>query len=305
MTTHGLLRACGLEMTPYTPHAMSDLFEFDSPPPLYAVMGNPIEHSKSPRIHELFATANNVRIDYRAIQVDPGGFAQAVHSFQAMGGRGLNVTVPFKFEARALADRRSPRVELAESANTLKMESDGIFADNTDGIGLVNDLQRNLGCSIVGRRVLLVGAGGAASGVVGPLLEQQPVRLIIANRSADRAVALAARFAAFGPVRGLGFDTLDDDGFDIIVNATSASLGGEIPALRPGVLTGTVLVYDMMYGGTATPFLQWASQHGAVRVADGLGMLVEQAAVSFEIWHGVYPATADVIAALRADLSAV
>ncbi|MDH3375470.1 MAG: shikimate dehydrogenase [Gammaproteobacteria bacterium] len=283
---------------------MGDLFEFDSLPPLYAVMGNPIGHSKSPRIHELFAKACNVRIDYRAIQVDPGGFKQAVRSFQGAGGQGLNVTVPFKFEASALADRRSPRVELAKSANTLKMESDGIFADNTDGVGLVNDLQRNLGCSIAGRRVLLVGAGGAASGVVGPLLEQQPVSLIIANRSIDRAVALATRFAAFGPVRGRGFDALDDDGFDIIVNATSASLGGDIPALSPGVLSGAVLVYDMMYAPTATPFLQWASQHRAERVADGLGMLVEQAAVSFQIWHGVHPATVDVIATLRADLSA-
>ena len=284
---------------------MNDLFEFDSRPPLYAVMGNPIGHSKSPRIHELFAKAAGLRIDYRAIQVDPGGFEQAVHSFQAAGGQGLNVTVPFKFEARALADRRSPRVELAESANTLKMERDGIFADNTDGTGLVNDLQRNLGCAIAGRRVLLVGAGGAASGVAGPLLEHQPMSLIVANRSVDRAVGLATRFAALGPVRGLGFDTLGDDGFDIIVNATSASLGGEIPALSPGVLTGTILVYDMMYGGSATPFLRWARQHGAERVADGLGMLVEQAAVSFQIWHGVCPATADVIATLRADLSAV
>lgn len=283
---------------------MSDLFEFDLPPPLYAVMGNPIGHSQSPRIHALFAKATGLRIDYQAIQVDPGGFEQAVHSFQAAGGQGLNVTVPFKFEARALADRCSPRVELARSANTLKMDSDGIFADNTDGVGLVNDLQRNLGCSIVGRRVLLLGAGGAASGVVGPVLEQQPLCLIIANRSVDRAVELATRFAACGPVRGLGFDALDDDEFDIIINATSASLGGHIPQLSAGVLTGTVLVYDMMYGPTSTPFLQWASQYGAERVADGLGMLVEQAAVSFQIWHGVYPATADVITRLRADLSA-
>lgn len=281
---------------------MSTLFDFEKPA-LYAVMGNPVGHSKSPRIHSLFAEQTGQRLHYAAIQVDPGGFEQAVRNFVANGGCGLNVTVPFKTNAWDLVDTRAPRAELAGAVNTIVVQAGGLLhGDNTDGTGLVSDIMQNQGGALAAKRVLLLGAGGAARGVLGPLLEQGPLTLTIANRTADRAVALAQAFSHLGAVTGCGFDDIAGRRFDLLINATSASLQGEVPPLPDTVLAPGAWCYDMMYGATATPFMQWAGRHGAGKVLDGLGMLVEQAAESFFLWRGVRPRTAPVIAALRQEM---
>jgi shikimate dehydrogenase len=282
---------------------MPSLFDFDKPA-LYAVMGNPVGHSKSPRIHTLFAEQTGQRLHYTAIQVDPGGFEQAVRNFVANGGRGLNVTVPFKTHAWGMVDTRTPRAELAGAVNTIVVQAQGVLhGDNTDGIGLVNDIMRNQGGTIAGRNILLLGAGGAARGVLGPLLEQRPESLIIANRTQDRAVVLARSFSRLGAVIGCGFDELGDTRFDLVINATAASLQGELPSLPDEVLAAGAWCYDLMYGAQATAFMTWARQRGAAKVSDGLGMLVEQAAESFQLWRGVRPDTAPVIAALRREMA--
>jgi shikimate dehydrogenase len=279
---------------------MKDPFDFDQPPKLYAVMGNPIGHSKSPLIHTRFGEQCGIRLEYRAIQVDPGGFEQAVGNFRAAGGRGLNVTVPFKVDAWRLADHRSTRAELARAVNTLKFEAEGtIFGDNTDGIGLVRDVGDNLGYTLAGARILVLGAGGAVRGILGPLLEAGPADLTIANRTVERAKDLAATFADHGPVAGCGFEALEGGAFDLVLNGTAASLKGEVPALPAGIFRPGALAYDLMYADRDTAFMAWARRHGAGRVADGLGMLVEQAAESFYLWHGIRPRTAEVIADLR------
>jgi shikimate dehydrogenase len=266
----------------------------------YAVMGNPIAHSKSPRIHALFARQTGEDIDYGAILVEPGGFPAAVAAFTAAGGKGLNITVPFKQEAWALARTRSARAERAGAVNTLVLESSGAhFGDNTDGIGLVRDLIRNHGCTLAGRRLLLVGAGGAAQGVIEPLLAEQPALLVIANRTADKAVALARRYREFGRIAGCGLADPAGQRFDVIINATAASLSGAVPELPDGVVTPDTWCYDMMYADTATAFVRWGRERGAAQSLDGLGMLVEQAAESFQLWRGVRPDTTAVIAALR------
>lgn len=259
----------------------------------YAVFGNPIGHSKSPRIHAEFARQTGQDLSYEAILAPVDDFAGALRAFRAAGGLGANVTVPFKEQAYALAERLSARAEAAGAVNTLSFSAMGIEGDNTDGIGLVHDLSGNLGFDLAGKRILLLGAGGAARGVVLPLLEQRPAALRIANRTAAKALELAARFGC----QGGGFDDLAGDSFDLVVNATSASLAGDAPPLSAGVYAPGALAYDMMYGRD-TPFMQAARQAGA-RVADGLGMLVEQAAEAFFIWRGVRPATAPVIARLR------
>lgn len=278
---------------------MTDLFDFDPPPPLYAVMGNPIEHSLSPRIHAMFAEALRMKLDYRRIHVDVGGFEQAVDSFRAGGGQGVNVTVPFKLEAWELADERSERAELAGAANTLTFRDDKILADNTDGAGLCRDITRNLGFDVAASRVLIVGAGGAVRGVLGPLLAAKPAGLVVANRTVDKADALADVFAAHGPIESSGFDALAGRAFDLVINGTSASLQGELPPLPADLFRDGTLAYDMMYGSERTAFLRWAAAQGAARLADGLGMLVEQAAESFHVWHGKLPETAPVIEKLR------
>ncbi len=280
---------------------MSSLFDFDKPA-LYAVMGNPVNHSKSPRIHGLFAEQTGQRLQYSAIQVDPGGFEQAVRNFVAHGGRGLNITVPFKTQAWELADSRTPRAELAGAVNTIMVQGrEVLHGDNTDGVGLVNDILRNHGGAVAGKRVLLLGAGGAARGVLGPLLEQLPAAMAIVNRAADRALTLARLFSPLGPVTGGGYAELGDRRFDLVINATSASLHGELPPLPDGLLAADAWCYDMMYG-VETPFMQWARRRGAAKVLDGLGMLVEQAAESFLLWRSVRPETAPVIALLRREL---
>jgi len=260
----------------------------------YAVFGHPVAHSKSPLIHAAFARQTGQDIAYEAILAPLDGFAGSVAAFVAAGGRGANVTVPFKEKAYALANRLTPRAQRAGAVNTLKFESDGILGDNTDGTGLVADLTRNLHRTLAGKRILLLGAGGAARGAIGPLLDQQPAALVIANRTVSRAQELANLFGR--SVRACGFDAADTP-FDLVINATAASLAGELPPLSPRVFATGSLAYDMMYGRD-TPFLSFARTHGAA-TADGLGMLVEQAAEAFHVWRGIRPDTAPVIAALR------
>lgn len=283
---------------------MNSLFDFDAPPDRYAVMGTPIAHSKSPRIHALFAKQTGQRIVYTAIQVDHGGFKQAVGNFQASGGKGLNVTVPFKREAWELVNERSARAQRAGAVNTIAFRAKGmLFGDNTDGTGLIRDLCGNSGATISGKRVLVLGAGGAVRGVLGPLMEERPAAIVIANRTVDRAVGLALEFGALGPVSGCGFDALAGQQFNMGINGTSSSLQGELPPLPDDLLTSDALCYDLMYGAQPTAFMRWAQQHGAAKVQDGLGMLVEQAAEAFFIWRGVRPDTAPVIAQLRAEIT--
>ena len=272
----------------------------------YCVMGNPVEHSRSPWIHARFAALTGQPVEYGKRLVPLDGFATALQAFRAEGGRGCNVTVPFKFEAAGLVTRRSARAALAGACNTLHFEPAGLYGDNTDGVGLVHDLQDNAGLSLAGRELLLIGAGGAAAGVLGPLLEAKPRRIVIANRTAGKAQALVASHAALAQACGValsasGLSTVPGS-FDVVVNGTASSLSGaEVPVpacvLRPGALA-----CDMMYGPAAEGFLQWARTHGAVG-RDGLGMLVEQAAEAFLVWRGVRPPSGEVLAELRRELA--
>jgi len=264
-------------------------------PDRYAVIGHPVAHSKSPWIHAQFARATGEALEYGAIDAPPEGFAAAVERFRAQGGKGLNVTLPFKTEAFAICGETSARAAAARAVNTLVLDRDRLYGDNTDGVGLVRDLKANCGRAIAGARVLMLGAGGAAQGVLGPLAAEAPARLVIANRTPARAQALAARVPA---AEACGFDSLAGQAFDLVVNATSAGLAGELPPLPPGLLAAGALAYDMVYG-RETEFLAMARAAGA-QTADGLGMLVEQAAESFFVWRGVRPETQDVLARLRA-----
>ena len=261
----------------------------------YAVFGNPISHSKSPRIHAEFARQTGQDLVYQAIEAPLDGFHAAALSFRDTGGRGANVTVPFKEQAHALATLRSDRADAAGAVNTLIFDGNEIVGDNTDGAGLVNDLVGNLGFDPAERRILLLGAGGAARGVGLPLMERGPAELFVANRTAYKARELSARFDCHGG----GYDALPGRQFDLVINATAASLAGDLPPLPDDILAPGALAYDMMYGRD-TPFLAFARARGA-RVADGLGMLVEQAAEAFFVWRGVRPATAPVIAMLKAS----
>ncbi len=281
---------------------MTDPFAFDAPPDRYLVVGNPIAHSQSPFIHACFAEQTGERMVYEAELVDEGGFAQAMGNFQASGGKGMNVTVPFKRDAWFAVDVRGPLAERAGSVNTISFLDDGRSrGDNTDGIGLVRDLCDRHDVVLSGRQVLVIGAGGAARGVIEPVLAEAPERLVVANRTPGRAERLRAEFADLGPIEACGLAGLAGRHFDCIVNATSASLQGEALALPDGIVEGA-FCYDMMYGPGPTPFMRWALAHGARQAVDGLGMLVEQAAESFRIWRGVRPDTAPVIEALRARL---
>jgi shikimate dehydrogenase len=272
---------------------------------LYCVMGNPVEHSRSPWIHARFAelTGQTLHYDKRLIPLD--GFATAVSAFVAEGGRGCNITVPFKFEAAALATHTSERAMLALASNVLTFRDGDILADNTDGAGLVNDIQRNAGVDLQGRRVLLIGAGGAAAGVLGPLILAQPAGITVANRTLSKASELVERHAALALLQKTELTAHDLQGlaadFDVVINATASSLSGAEVPVAASTLKSGALAYDMMYGPAAQGFMTWAREHGAV-ARDGLGMLVEQAAESFLIWRGVLPPSQPVLAELRAML---
>ena len=272
----------------------------------YAVFGNPVGHSKSPRIHALFAAQTGQDIRYEAILADRHGFAASVDAFVAAGegpARGANVTVPFKEEAFRLASRRTPRAEAAGAVNTLSFDAGGIVGDNTDGAGLVRDLKENLGCDLNRRRILLLGAGGAARGAILPLLLENPAMLVIANRTEEKAARLALEFARLpGCAIGIkpesaGFSGLTGQTFDLVINATSAGLGDAVLPLPTSVFAPGCVAYEMVYG-RETSFMAQARDAGA-RVSDGLGMLVEQAAEAFFVWRSVRPLTGPVLAALR------
>jgi len=272
----------------------------------YAVIGNPIAQSKSPLIHGMFARATGQDLEYTRIEGPadtPDGFARTVRAFRDAGGRGMNVTAPFKLQAYELADVRSARATQAGAVNALKFEAGRIAADNFDGVGLVNDIQRNLGLAMAGKRVLLLGAGGAAHGVELPFLEQGLAQLVIANRTVWKAQEMAQHFASRYPVRGAGYADIGRQRFDLVVNATSASLHGELPPVSPEVFGPDTLAYELVYGKGLTPFLRLAQSAGVTRVADGVGMLVEQAAEAFAWWRGVRPETRPVIEALTVPLA--
>jgi shikimate dehydrogenase len=266
----------------------------------YVVIGNPIAHSKSPEIHAQFAAQTGQQLSYERLLAPLQGFKAAVKVFIANGGKGANVTVPFKLDAHALADHLTERARLAGAVNTLKFEGGVILGDNTDGAGLVADIVHNAGVSLADKRVLLLGAGGAARGALLPLLEQQPATLTIANRTHAKAQELATQFAEFGTLDAAEFTRLQGS-FDVIVNATSASLDADVPPLPASVFSSATLAYDMMYGKQPTVFMEFAHRHGAV-TRDGLGMLLEQAAEAFFLWRGVRPETAEVFRALRQQL---
>ncbi len=271
-------------------------------PDRYAVIGNPVEHSRSPFIHAQFAQATGQALSYVRLLCPMDGFEPVVRRFAASGARGCNVTVPFKFQAPRLAARCTERATLAGAANTLRFDAEGWLADNTDGVGLVRDIERNAQVTLAGRRVLLIGAGGAAAGALGPLLLAGPATLTVANRTLARAQALVARHAALAAAQGVALTATTlagcGEGFDIVVNASASSLGQADVPVAANVLAPGALALDMMYGPAAKPFLGWAEAHGA-RSRDGLGMLVEQAAQAFWLWRGVLPPTAAVLQALR------
>lgn len=275
---------------------------------LYAVVGNPIAHSKSPLIHARFAEQTGERVEYRRLLAPVDGFVQTVRAFVAAGGRGLNVTVPFKLEAHAFADRLSPRAAAAGAVNTLRFDADGVYGDNTDGIGLVTDIEANLGVQLAGARVLLLGAGGAARGAVLPMLERGPHALTIVNRTAHKARSLVDQFAfaareAGCVLSGGALETVEPRPYDVVVNATAGSLTAALPECDDRAFGPGTLAYDMMYGAQPTVFMRHAQSFGA-RVSDGLGMLVEQAAESFWVWRDVRPDSAPVLTELRAMLGA-
>ena len=269
-------------------------------PDQYGVVGHPVSHSWSPFIHGLFARQTQQNLVYRLHDVAPARFRSHVLEFFARGGRGLNVTVPHKLAAAELANELSPRAERAGAVNTLALRDEHhIAGDNTDGAGLIQDLKANLKVTIANRRVLIVGAGGATRGVLAPLLQEKPAELVIANRTAARALELVEDFGDLGALRHCAFDELPPHAFDLIINATSAGLTSEVPAISAATIGAGTICYDMTYGKDSTPFVRWALEHGCSRAEQGWGMLVEQAAESFLLWRGVRPDTAPVLATLE------
>ena len=274
----------------------------NSAPDRYGVMGHPIDHSWSPFIHGLFAKQTGQNLSYRLFDVPPEKFRSSALEFFTHGGRGLNITVPHKAAAAELVNRLSARAERAGAVNTLMIdEQNELFGDNTDGAGLLTDLTVNLGIELAARRILILGAGGATRGVLAPLLEARPAHLVIANRTPGRAMELAEEFADLGAVHGCGFDALAAEPFDLIINATSASLHGEVPLVPARIIANHTICYDMAYGRGDTSFTRWAREHRARSAYKGWGMLVEQAAESFELWRGVRPDTRPILEALAAS----
>ena len=270
----------------------------------YAVIGNPIAHSKSPLIHAAFAKQTQQELIYTAELVEIGKVTEFVAKFYRDNGKGLNITVPFKQDAWDIATQHSERAQRAGAVNTLVLNGENnYFGDTTDGIGLVNDLTKNYKISLDKKTILVLGAGGAVRGVLEPILEQKPDQLIIANRTVDKAIKLANDFSDLGSISGCGFSDLQNKKFDLIINGTSASLAGDLPPLPDNLLTKDAAVYDMMYAAEDTIFMRWGKQQGAKQIFDGLGMLVEQAAESFNIWRGVKPSTDNVITLIRQSLT--
>ncbi len=275
----------------------------------YCVFGHPIAHSKSPWIQARFAELTGQTLQYEKTWVPLDAFNATVHAFKAAGGKGCNVTLPFKTEAAALATECSPRVALAQACNTLKFDGEHIYGENTDGLGLVTDLVSNAGFSLQGRRILLIGAGGASAGVLGPLLTEKPHCIWVANRSVDKAIHLVARHASLAEIEGvhcqafgLTHEAILSHSFDLVINASSSSLQQAALPVPATVLQPNGLACDLMYGPAAQGFLEWARAHGT-EARDGLGMLVEQAAASFQLWRGVQPPTQQVLAELRDSVS--
>ena len=271
----------------------------------YVVAGNPVEHSQSPFIHAEFARQTGQAMEYGRLLWPLEGFAESVRALAASGAKGCNITVPFKFDAFREGRRLTERAKLAQAANVLRFDPEGWMADNTDGVGLVNDIERNAGVALAGKRILLIGAGGAAAGALGPLLAARPGTIVVANRTPGKAQSLVDRHAAVAGHTVLQARGLDDcgTGFGVVINATASSLQGAAVPVSPAVLAPGALALDMMYGDAAQPFLAWAAEQGA-RGRDGLGMLVEQAAAAFELWRGVRPDTVPVLAALRTHMDA-
>lgn len=268
----------------------------------YAVIGNPIGHSKSPLIQGMFAKATGKDVEYTAILGELGKFKQTVDEFRASDGRGLNITAPFKLDAFAYVTDLTDRARLAGAINAMKFEGDRVYGENFDGLGLVRDVTHNLKQSLAGKRVLLMGAGGAARGALLPFLEQKPAELVIANRTVEKAEALAAQASKYGPVSSSAYYELTRRQFDVVFNATSASLSAELPAVPATVFADDCLAYELVYGKGLTPFLRLAQNAGVKRLADGVGMFGEQAAEAFVWWHGVRPDTRAVIDHLRVPL---
>ena len=268
----------------------------------YAVLGRPISHSKSPRIHQLFAEQTGQALQYSALEVSAEQFKDVVTQFFAGGGKGLNCTVPLKELAWAYAEFKTERAQLAKAVNTLALQKDGtILADNTDGIGLVTDLKNNHDIALTGRRILILGAGGASRGIIGPLLAEVPEQIVIANRTLAKAQQLVTEFTGKGRVSACGYPDLNGQCFDLIINATSSSLTDELPPLPEALLAKQGSCYDLAYSNNATIFVRWGLDNKALKSVDGLGMLVEQAAVAFTLWRGIRPKTAPIIDMLNAE----
>ena len=265
-------------------------------PDRYGVMGYPVSHSRSPVIHHLFATQTRQNIQYELLEVAPNELEAAIKQFGRAGGKGLNITVPHKSEVAGLVDDMSERASTAGAVNTLVFNDDGLYGDNTDGVGLMHDLQVNHGLELNGANILILGAGGATRGIVSPLLEAEPESIIIANRTFPKARGLTDQFANQGPVDACRFEDVRSlPVYDLVINATSAGLKGEVPPYPEEAIHPATFCYDLSYGSKPTPFSEWAARHGAAKSVMGWGMLVEQAAESFHIWRGVRPDTAPVL----------
>ena len=268
----------------------------------YAVFGHPINHSKSPRIHQLFAEQTQQSLSYTAQDVPAESFNSAIDAFFKQGGNGLNCTVPLKELAWQRVDSLSKRAQFSKAVNTIALQDDGtLLGDNTDGLGLVADLTINHAIPLLNSRILILGAGGASRGIIEPLMEQSPSLIVIANRTVEKAITLSTEFSQLGEISGSGYDAIKNRQFDLILNATSASLTGELPPLADTILAKNGCCYDLAYGNQPTPFVNWGRSHGAEKSLDGLGMLVEQAAEAFYIWRGIRPETSDILELLNSE----
>lgn len=268
----------------------------------YTVFGHPINHSKSPRIHTLFAEQTQQKLSYEAQDVPAESFENAINNFVKNGGKGLNCTVPLKELAWQRADSLSERAKFSKAVNTLIVQKDGsLLGDNTDGLGLVADLTINHQISLLNSRILILGAGGASRGIIGPLMEKSPAKIVIANRTLEKAITLSDEFSELGDILGCSYDDIKEQQFDLILNATSASLTGDLPPLAETLLADNGICYDLAYGNEPTTFVKWGLSHNAAKSLDGLGMLVEQAAEAFYLWRGVRPETANIIKLLNSE----